>query len=328
MKIGQIKLANNLILAPMAGVTDRPFRQLCRRFGAGLAVSEMVTANTVLWGTRKSILRLEHSGEAAPVSAQILGNDPATMAEAARANLDLGAHIIDINVGCPAKKVCRTEAGSALLRNEPLVARILEAVVDAVPVPVTLKIRTGWSPEERNALRIARIARESGIAALAVHGRSRACNYSRPAEYDTIRAIKQEIPMCLIANGDIDSPRKARFVLDYTGADAIMIGRAAQGRPWIFQEILEFLHSGVCPRSPASSWIKDTLLTHLSELYRFYGVGLGVRVARKHLTWYTRGLRDAVPFRARFNRAQTPHQQQELIVGFFNGLSPREEQAA
>jgi tRNA-dihydrouridine synthase B len=328
MRIGNIELANNLILAPMAGVTDRPFRQLCRHLGAGLAVSEMVSADTVLWGTRKSIRRLDHTGEIGPVSAQILGTSPAAMAEAARANLDLGADIIDINMGCPAKKVCKVAAGSALLRNEALVGRILEAVVAAVPVPVTLKIRTGWSPEERNALQIAHIAHECGVAALTVHGRTRACGYAGRAEYETIRAIKQGVPIPLIANGDIDSPEKARFVLDYTGADAIMIGRAAQGRPWIFPEISNYLGTGVRPNSPPADWIKDTLIAHLRELYRFYGNHLGVRIARKHVAWYAKGRKGAAQFREEVNRVETPQEQQDLVEGFFNGQSLQEGEAA
>jgi tRNA-dihydrouridine synthase B len=328
MRIGNIELANNLILAPMAGVTDRPFRQLCRHLGAGLAVSEMVSADTVLWGTRKSIRRLDHTGEIGPVSAQILGTSPAAMAEAARANLDLGADIIDINMGCPAKKVCKVAAGSALLRNEALVGRILEAVVAAVPAPVTLKIRTGWSPEERNALQIAHIAHECGVAALTVHGRTRACGYAGRAEYETIRAIKQGVPIPLIANGDIDSPEKARFVLDYTGADAIMIGRAAQGRPWIFPEISNYLGTGVRPNSPPADWIKDTLIAHLRELYRFYGDHLGVRIARKHVAWYAKGRKGAAQFREEVNRVETPQEQQDLVEGFFNGQSLQEGEAA
>lgn len=322
VKIGNIELENNLILAPMAGVTDRPFRQLCRRLGAALAVSEMVSADTVLWASPKSIRRLDHSGEAGPISAQILGTDPAAMAKAAQANMDLGAQIIDINMGCPAKKVCKVAAGSALLRDEPLIGRILEAVVAAVPVPVTLKIRTGWSPQERNALRIARIARESGIAALTVHGRTRACGYGERAEYQTIRAIKWEVPIPVIANGDIDSSEQARFVLDYTGADAIMIGRGAQGRPWIFQEISHYLETGVRSSSPSTAWIKDILIAHLHEIYHFYGYHLGVRIARKHVRWYTKSQRGAARFKERFNRAETPQEQQELIEEFFNRLSP------
>jgi len=321
MRIGTIELENNLILAPMAGVSDRPFRDLCRRSGAALAVSEMVSADTALWGSRKTIRRLAHGGETAPVSAQILGADPVAMAEAARANLDLGAHIIDINMGCPAKKVCKVAAGAALLRDEILVGRILTATVAAVSVPVTLKIRTGWSPAERNALRIARIANESGIAALAVHGRTRACGYGGAAEYETIRAIKEEVSIPVIANGDIDSPQKARFVLDYTGADGIMIGRAAQGRPWIFREIAAYLATGIEAPAPSREWVRHVLHSHLHALHRFYGPVLGVLVARKHLAWYARG-RGAVAFRARFNRAQTLEAQEDLIAEFFGGVAP------
>jgi tRNA-dihydrouridine synthase B len=312
----------------MAGVTDRPFRQLCRRLGAGLAVSEMVTANTKLWKTTKSIRRLDHSGETGPVSAQIFGTAPTVLAEAARANMDLGADIIDINMGCPARKVCKVAAGSALLGDEVKVGRILEAVVAAVPVPVTLKIRTGKSPRERNALHIARIAYDSGIAALAVHGRTGSCGYKEPAEYETARAIKREVPIPLIANGDIDSPEKARFVLDYTGADAIMIGRAAQGRPWIFKEISDYRKTGVRSKDPPEEWIRDTLRAHLHDLYRFYGDYLGVRIARKHLAWYVRGRRGAATLSEWINRAETPQKQQDLIDGFFNRHPLREDEAA
>lgn len=325
MRIGSIRLDNNLMLAPMAGVTDRPFRQLCRQMGAGLAVSEMVSADASLWGTPKSVRRMDHGGEVGPVSVQILGTEPAALAEAAKANLDLGADIIDINMGCPAKKVCRRSAGSALLRDEPLVVRILAAVVAAVPVPVTLKIRTGWSPGERNALRIAHIAHDSGIAALAVHGRTRACDYADKAEYDTVRAIKQVVPIPVIANGDIDSPEKARFVLDYTGADAIMIGRAAQGRPWVFREISNYLEHGVRPSSPTPAWIKETLIAHLHSLYGFYGERLGVRIARKHVAWYCKGQRGAARFRQDFNGVQTPRAQQILIQDFFDLSLSRED---
>lgn len=329
MQIGDIQLDNNLILAPMAGVTDRPFRQLCRRLGAGLAVSEMVSADTVRWGSRKTLRRLDHAGECGPISVQIVGRDPQAMAEAARINLDLGAQIIDINMGCPAKKVCKAEAGSALLRDEPLVARILEAVVAAVPVPVTLKIRTGWSPEERNGVSVARIARESGIAALAVHGRTRACGFAGEAEYDTIRAIRQAVDIPLIANGDIDSPEKARRVLDYTGAGAIMLGRAAQGRPWIFNEISAYLAFGVRVPSPSQDWIKCTLAAHIEALHAFYGAQHGVRIARKHVAWYLSGRRGASRFREQFNRVETPKEQETLIEAYFDGQSSSgEEQAA
>ena len=318
LRIGPITLANNLILAPMAGVTDRPFRELCRSLGAGLAVSEMVSADTSLWGHRKSLRRLDHRGETGPVAAQILGNDPALMAEAARINLDLGADIIDINMGCPARKVCRQAAGSALLRDECLVGRILAAVVAAVPAPVTLKIRTGWSPEERNAPAIARIAWESGIAALAVHGRTRACGFSGQAEFETLRAIRRVVPIPLIANGDIDSPERARFVLNYTGADAIMIGRAAQGRPWIFREIAHHLATGSHLPSPSWDWTRATLIAHLHALHSFYGDRAGTCIARKHVGWYTRGRRDASGFRAEFNRVNTLQEQQILIEAYFD----------
>jgi len=320
MHIGPVRLDNRLILAPMAGVTDRPFRQLCRRLGAGLAVSEMVAADTGLWGTRKTRRRLDHSGEPGPISVQIVGADPAVMAEAARLNRDLGADLIDINMGCPAKKVCKLAAGSALLRDEALVARILEAVVAAVEVPVTLKIRTGWAPGERNALRIARIARESGIAALAVHGRTRACGFAGQAEYETMREIKAEVPITLIANGDIDSPEKARAVLDYTGADAIMLGRAAQGRPWIFQEVAHFLATGARLPDPSAAWIRDTLLTHLEGLYGLYGVPAAVRIARKHIAWYCGNRPEGFGLRESINKAETAEQQRALIGAWFDGL--------
>ncbi len=313
LRIGPHTLANNLILAPMAGVTDRPFRELCRRLGAGLAVSEMVAADTRLWNRRKSRRRLDHAGETGPIVTQLVGNDPGALAEAARRHRDLGADIIDINMGCPAKKVCRQDAGSALLRNERLVAAILDAVVAAVPLPVTLKIRTGWSPEERNAPRIARIAWESGIAALTVHGRTRACGFSGTPEHDTLRALRQVTPMPLIANGDIDSPERARFVLNYTGADAIMIGRAALGRPWIFREIDHYLTTGGLPPPPDPGWVKATLLHHVQALYEFHGDLTGVGIARKHLGWYLRGRRDAAAFREIFNRAATRQEQVTLI---------------
>jgi tRNA-dihydrouridine synthase B len=299
----------------MAGVTDRPFRELCRRLGAGLAVGEMVAADTRLWGSRKSQRRLDHQGETGPIVAQIVGNEPEALAEAARRNLDLGADIIDINMGCPAKKVCRKAAGSALLRDERLIGRILAAVVAAVPLPVTLKIRTGWSPTERNAPLIARIAWESGVAALTVHGRTRACGFTGPAEYDTIRAIRDLIPITLIANGDIDAPERARFVLNYTGADAIMIGRAALGRPWIFREIDHYLATGHHLSRPTPDWVRSTLLQHLHALYDHYGDRTGVGIARKHLGWYLRGLRDAADLRAGFNRAGTRQEQMTFIEG-------------
>jgi tRNA-dihydrouridine synthase B len=327
MLIGNHVLTRPLILAPMAGVTDRPFRELCRRHGAGLAVSEMVTADTSLYASRKTQRRLDHAGEPGPISVQIVGSDPATMAEAARINVGLGAQIIDINMGCPKKKVCKVAAGSALLRDEALVGRILEAVVAAVEVPVTLKIRTGWDRQHRNAPRIARIAEQAGVAALAIHGRTRACGFSGEAEYDTIREVKQTVAIPVIANGDIDSPRKARQVLEATGADALMIGRAAQGRPWIFEEITHYLETGeeLPPRPP--SWIRDTLLGHLDALYAFYGAEHGVRIARKHIAWYSRCQPGGSTFRQRINQARTPQEQRRLIDEHFASLPSWEEAA-
>ncbi len=332
LRIGPHTLANNLILAPMAGVTDRPFRELCRRLGAGLAVSEMVAADPRLWARRKSQRRLDHQGETGPIVAQLVGNEPGALAEAARRNQDLGADIIDLNMGCPAKKVCRQAAGSALLRDERLVASILTAVVAAVPLPVTLKIRTGWSPEERNAPRIARIAWESGVAALTVHGRTRACGFTGSAEYDTLRALRQLTPLPLIANGDIDSPERAGYVLNYTGADAIMIGRAALGRPWIFREIAHYLTTGAHLPRPDPDWVKTTLLHHLHALYDFYGDLTGVGMARKHLGWYLRGQGDAAAFREVFNRAGSRQEQVNLIeaspASAFGSWQTEDQQAA
>ncbi len=286
MRIGPYELAAPLALAPMAGVTDRPFRLLCRRLGAGVAASEMVTSDVRLWHTPKSRRRLDHDGEPEPRVVQIGGGEPLMMAEAARRNVDQGAQIIDINMGCPAKKVCNRAAGSALLRDEALVAEILAAVVGAVDVPVTLKMRTGWDASSRNGPRIARIAEDLGVQALAVHGRTRADHYQGPAEYATIRAIKASVSIPVFANGDIDSGAKARAVLEETGADAVMIGRAAQGRPWIFREIRQFLNSGAGPAPPARAEVRDIMLAHLDQLYAFYGEHAGVRVARKHLGWY------------------------------------------
>ena len=327
--IGPYRLSNNLVLAPMAGISDRPFRALCRRFGAALAVSEMVSAATSLRGSLKSIRRLDFAGEAGPVSVQIVGTDPAAMAEAARMHIGLGARIIDINMGCPANKVCRVAAGSALLRDEALVGRILAAVVQAVdPAPVTLKCRTGWSPDTRNALAIARIARDSGISALAVHGRTRACNYATPAEHETLGAIRQAVDIPLIANGDIDSPQAARRVLNSTGCDAIMIGRAAQGRPWIFRDIAVHLATGATPAAPPRDWIRDLLLEHLESLYGFYGAYAGVRIARKHIAWYCHGLPGAAVFRDRVNRSDRTQDQVRKVTAFFNEQPGREELAA
>jgi tRNA-dihydrouridine synthase B len=321
MRIGRCSLDPPVVLAPMAGVTDKPFRQLCKQLGAGLAVSEMTTADPRLWTTRKSLKRMDHAGEPDPVSVQIAGYDPAMLAEAARYNVDHGAQIIDINMGCPAKKVCNVWAGSALLQDEALVARILAAVVRAVEVPVTLKIRTGWNRENRNGLLIAKIAEDAGIAALAVHGRTRADLYEGEAEYETIAAIKQAICIPVFANGDIDSPRKAREVLDFTKCDAVMIGRAAQGRPWIFREIAHFLATGHTPAPPEPAEVRDILLSHLQDLYAFYGESPGVRIARKHLGWYAKDRAENAAFRAVVNRAEGAAEQMRLTRDYFDALA-------
>ena len=286
MQIGPHRIAPNLVLAPMAGVTDRAFRTLCRRLGAGLAVSEMTSADPRMWKTEKSRTRMDHLHEDGPVSVQIAGHDPQLLADAARYNVDHGAQIVDINMGCPAKKVCKVDAGSALLRDEALVSNICRAVVAAVNVPVTLKIRTGWSRSERNGVRIAGIAEDAGIAALAVHGRSREDRFEGTAEYDTIAAIKQAVRIPVIANGDIRTPEQARRVLDYTRADALMIGRAAQGRPWIFRELSHYLETGCTLEPPSTAWIGALLLEHLRGIYELYGEAHGVRIARKHIRWY------------------------------------------
>ena len=320
------QLRNNLFVAPMAGVTDRPFRQLCKRLGAGLAVSEMVTSNSLLYGSAKTRRRADHEGEVEPVSVQIAGADPALMARAARHNADNGARIIDINMGCPAKKICNVMAGSALMQNEPLVARILEAVVAAVPdIPVTLKFRTGWNSENRNAPRIAHIAEESGIRALAIHGRTRADQYAGKAEYDTIALVKSQVKIPVIANGDIDTPQKARFVLDTTGADGVMIGRAAQGRPWLFREIEHFLATGELLAAPSVEDIHGILRGHLADLYAFYGEETGVRIARKHISWYTRGLVGAAHFRHAMNQMQGVDEQLAATDEFFLGHAAANE---
>jgi tRNA-dihydrouridine synthase B len=321
MHIGPYRLKNNLVVAPMAGVTDRPFRQLCKRMGAGMAVSEMVASNSLLWGSAKTRRRANHEGEVDPISVQIAGADPAMMADAARYNVDEGAQIIDINMGCPAKKVCNVMAGSALLQNEPLVKRIVEAVVKAVQVPVTLKIRTGWDRGNRNAVRVARLAEDAGIQALAVHGRTRACGYSGDAEYDTIAAVKAAVGIPVIANGDITTPEKARYVFDYTGADAVMIGRAAQGRPWIFREIEYFLATGKHLPAPEVNEIHRVLIAHLHDLYAFYGEHTGVRIARKHISWYTRGLAGSAAFRHAMNQLQSCAEQLAAVKNFFFELA-------
>ena len=320
MRIGTHTIAPGLILAPMAGVTDKPFRQLCKRLGAGLAVSEMTSGDPRLWHTRKSLHRMDHVGEPAPISVQIAGTEPMVLADAARYNVDHGAQIIDINMGCPAKKVCNAWAGSALMRDEALVARILEAVVAAVDVPVTLKIRTGWDARHRNGLQIARIAESAGIAALAVHGRTRDQQYTGTAEYETIAMIKSALSIPVMANGDIDSPQKAAYVLQATGADALLVGRAAQGRPWIFREIAHYLATGTVLPPPALSEVRDILLGHLHALHAFYGEYQGVRIARKHLGWYAKDRPENAAFRAVVNRAESADAQLRLTRGYFDAL--------
>lgn len=312
----------------MAGVSDLPFRNLCRKLGAGLAVSEMVSSQQGLWHSAKSNQRLTHQGEAEPRSVQIVGNDPEEMAMASSYCIERGAQIIDINMGCPAKKVCQKAAGSALLRDETLVAQILEAVVSASSVPVTLKIRTGWCKDSRNAKRIAHIAQESGICALTIHGRTRACRFLGAAEYDTIAEVVQSSQIPVIANGDINTPNKAQYVLDYTRADAIMVGRAAQGRPWIFAEIAHFLATG-CPLAPPT-WgeFQAILESHLQEMHHFYGAYLGVRIARKHVSWYFSHLVGGKELSRRFNQLETTAQQLELIGTIFKELDANERLAA
>ncbi|KWC59918.1 tRNA dihydrouridine synthase DusB [Burkholderia ubonensis] len=320
--IGSHVLRNNLFVAPMAGVTDRPFRQLCKRLGAGYAVSEMVASNAQLWKSAKTMRRANHEGEVEPIAVQIAGADPAMMAEAARYNVDNGAQIIDINMGCPAKKVCNVAAGSALLQNEPLVKQIVEAVVGAVgtgpgAVPVTLKIRTGWDREHKNAITIARLAEAAGISMLTVHGRTRADLYRGEAEYETIAAVKAAVGIPVVANGDITSPQKAKAVLDATGADALMIGRAAQGRPWLFREIDHFLQTGELLPPPLIDEIQQVMNEHLEDHYAFYGEFTGVRTARKHIGWYTRGLSGANGFRHRMNTLDSTREQLAAVNAFF-----------
>jgi len=321
MQIGPYILKNNLVVAPMAGVTDRPFRQLCKKMGAGMAVSEMVSCNSLLWGSEKTKRRANHEGEVDPISVQIAGADPVMMAEAASYNVEQGAQMIDINMGCPAKKICNTMAGSALLQNEKLVGKILDSVVGAVDVPVTLKIRTGWDRDHKNALVIARIAENAGIQALAIHGRTRACAYNGKAEYDTIAAVKNHVKIPIIANGDIRTPEEAKRVLEYTAADAVMIGRAAQGRPWIFREISHYLATGNHLPLPEVNEIHHVLVNHLYDLYDFYGEYSGVRIARKHISWYTKGLIGSAGFRHAMNRLQTTDEQLAAVNEFFISLS-------
>ncbi|WP_129781521.1 tRNA dihydrouridine synthase DusB [Peristeroidobacter soli] len=326
MRIGRYELVNNLALAPMAGVTDLPFRLLCRRMGAGIAAGEMLTCDVRLWHTEKSRRRMDHSGEPEPRVVQIAGGDPEMMAEAAQRNVDAGAQIIDINMGCPAKKVCNKAAGSALMRDEPLVQAILEAVVKAVNVPVTLKMRTGWDPEHRNSLTIARMAESIGVQALAIHGRTRACMYQGNAEYQTIRAIKQNVSIPIFANGDIDSGAKAKHVLEQTGVDGLMIGRSAQGRPWIFREILAALN-GEFFIPPSIADVRDIMLAHLRDLHAFYGEEAGVRVARKHIDWYAKSRASAPALRQAVMQATDATTQIDRVQAYFNALEEAPEES-
>jgi tRNA-dihydrouridine synthase B len=323
IRIGAHVLPSNVVLAPMAGVTDRPFRMLCRKLGAGLAASEMLTADTRLWDTPKSRRRMDHSGEPSPRVVQIAGFDPEMMAVAARRNVEAGAEIIDINMGCPAKKVCNRLSGSALLRDEMLVARILQAVVASVPVPVTLKTRTGWDASRKNGIRIAQIAEDCGIQALAIHGRTRADMYRGIAEHDTARAIKERIKIPVFVNGDIDSPLRARDVLVQTGCDGVMIGRAAQGRPWIFDEVNSFIHGGKLRKDLARENVRDIMRAHLENLYEFYGDETGVRVARKHLSWYFSQHPGQEALRNRLVRIETPREQLATLLEQYDTREPR-----
>ncbi|MGR3976514.1 tRNA dihydrouridine synthase DusB [Acinetobacter sp. 1207_04] len=320
MYIGPYQLSNNLIVAPMAGVTDRPFRTLCKYFGAGHAVSEMMTSDQTLRMSKKSLYRANFDGELAPISAQIAGSEPQELAEAARYQVANGAQIVDINMGCPAKKVCSKLAGSALLKDEDLVARILDTVVAAVDVPVTLKTRLGYLNGNENIMRVAKRAEEAGIAALALHGRTREDMYLNTARYSLIKDVKSMLSIPVIANGDIDSPEKAKYVLDYTGADAVMIGRAAQGRPWIFREIAHYLQTGEHLAAPEIQEVKDVLLGHLSELYQFYGEYSGCRIARKHIAWYTKGLRSSNEFRQSMYKVENTADQAKVVEAYFNHL--------
>jgi tRNA-dihydrouridine synthase B len=324
MRIGPYTLINNLALAPMAGVTDLPFRLLCRRMGAGIAAGEMLTSDVRLWHTEKSRRRMDHTGESEPRVVQIAGGDAQMMSEAARRNVDAGAQIIDINMGCPAKKVCNKAAGSALMRDETLVRGILEEVVGAVTVPVTLKMRTGWDAANKNAVTIARMAEDIGVQALAIHGRTRACMYQGAAEYETIRAIKLAVSIPVFANGDIDSPHKAKLVLEQTGADGLMIGRSAQGRPWIFREIAAYLQHGRELPAPSSAEVRDIMLAHLRDLHAFYGEEAGVRVARKHIDWYAKGHPAGHALRPAVMQANDALTQLECAREYFDALDGQE----
>ncbi len=319
LKIGGFELNSNLALAPMAGVTDRPFRILCKSLGAGLAASEMVVANAALAGAAPTLRRMDHRGEPGPRMVQIAGADPQMLANTAKLNVDSGAQMIDINMGCPAKRICRALAGSALLCDEPLVARILHAVVSAVPVPVTLKIRTGPDGSNRNGVTIARIAQESGVQALAVHGRTRADRFNGCAEYDTIAAIKAAIDIPVFANGDIRTPQDARRVLDYTGADGIMVGRAAQGNPWIFRQITHYLETGSVAPPPTRLEVSEVLLAHVRQLHQFYGGRTGVLVARKHISWYCKSHPSSANFRRTIQTIDCRELQLQMVQDYFQG---------
>lgn len=316
-------LKNNLFVAPMAGITDRPFRMLCKEFGAGLAVSEMVTSNSLLYGSEKTLRRANHFGESEPIVVQIAGANPQMLADAANYNIQNGAQIIDINMGCPAKKICNVLAGSALLQNENLVAEICQTVVKSVPknIPITLKCRLGWDLQNQNIKTIAKIAEDAGIAAIAIHGRTRSQQYSGEASYDLIAEVKQQISIPVIANGDITDARKAKFVLDYTKADALMIGRACQGKPWIFAEISHYLQTGEFLPPPSAEQIKQIALKHMQEICDFYGEIKGVRIARKHIAWYTKGLKNSAQFRTSMNKIETLQEQQKFVADFFDSCS-------
>jgi len=328
MRLGSYTLDNNLLLAPMAGVTDKPFRQLCRMYGAGLAVSEMVASDPVLWKSKKSQLRLNHYEEESPRAVQIVGADPQALANAAKYHADLGAQIVDINMGCPARKVCNVFSGSALMQDETLVTKILESVVDGVDIPVTLKIRTGWNKENKNAVKIAQIAENSGIQMLTVHGRTRACGFKGEAEYQTIKQVKDHVSIPVIANGDITTPEKAANVLHATGADGIMLGRAALGNPWIFNEIDYFLKTGTHLSEPSIDEIQQVVLQHLNGLYELYGEYTGVRVARKHVGWYSKYLEKGDVLRSRANIAENVESQLLVVENYFNAINKGEALAA
>ncbi len=328
MRLGPYTLDNNLLLAPMAGVTDKPFRRLCRMYGAGLAVSEMVASDPVLWDTKKSQLRLNHYEEESPRSVQIVGADPQVMAQAAKYNAGLGAQIIDINMGCPTRKVCNVFSGSALMQDEILVTKILESVVDAVDIPVTLKLRTGWNKENKNAVRIARIAENAGIQMLTIHGRTRACGFKGNAEYQTIKQVKAHVSIPVIANGDIISPEKAADVLHATGADGIMLGRAALGNPWIFREINHFLQTGDQMARPNIDEVQQVVLQHLDGLYELYGEYTGVRVARKHVGWYSKHIENGEVLRSKVNKTESIKRQLFVVKNCFNAMNNGEVLAA